>query len=45
MRIYYLEQKAHEHAFTPIGTFYWELFLIEENTYNAKNKTKYARKY
>ena len=45
MRIEYLEEKAHENAFTKLGTFYWELFLIEENTYNAKYKNKYRRKY
>ena len=45
MRIEYLEQQAHKYAFSPLGTFYWELFLVGENTYNAKNKYKYIRKY
>lgn len=45
MRINYLEEKAHENAFSKLGTFYWELFLIEEATYNAKYKSKYRRKY
>lgn len=45
MRINYLEQKAHENAFSKLGTFYWKLFLIEEVTYNAKHKDKYRRKY
>ena len=45
MRIKYLEEKAHKYAFTKLGTFYWELFLVEENTYNAKNKHRYKRKY
>lgn len=45
MKIDYLEEKAHENAFTKLGTFYWELFLAEEVTYNAKYKNKYKRKY
>ena len=45
MRIEYLEQKAHDNAFTKLGIFYWELFLVEENTYNAKHKIKYHRRY
>lgn len=45
MKIEYLENKAHEHAFTDLGTFYWELFLIEEYNYNQKNYNKYVRKY
>ena len=45
MKINYLEEKAHENAFTKLGTFYWELFLVEEVTYNAKYKSKYRRKY
>lgn len=45
MKVQYLEQQAHDNAFTKLGTFYWELFLIEEHTYNAKHKTKYQRRY
>ena len=45
MRIEYLELQAHKYAFTKLGTFYWELFLVEEITYNAKNKNLYKRKY
>ena len=45
MKIEYLELQAHKHAFTKLGTFYWELFLVEENTYNAKNKHRYKRRY
>lgn len=45
MKIEYLELQAHKYAFTPIGTFYWELFLVEENTYNAKHKYPYERRW
>ncbi len=31
-----LEQLAHEFAFTTMGTFYWENFLIGEDYYNNK---------
>lgn len=40
----YLEEQAHIHAFTPLGTFYWELFLIKEIHYNAKY-THYQRRW
>ena len=40
-----LEYLAHVNAFTKLGTFYWENFLAEEVTYNAKNKNKYIRKW
>ena len=40
-----LEFLAHVNAFTKLGTFYWENFLTEEITYNAKNKNKYIRKW
>ena len=40
-----LEYLAHINAFTKLGTFYWENFLAEEVTYNAKNKNKYIRKW
>lgn len=40
-----LEYLAHINAFTKLGTFYWENFLVEEVTYNAKNKNKYIRKW
>lgn len=43
MKIHYLEQQAHKYAFTKLGTFYWELFLVEENIYNAKHKYPYER--
>ena len=45
MKIEYLELQAHKHAFTKLGTFYWELFLVEENTYNAKHKYPYERRW
>ena len=45
MKVEYLEQQAHDNAFTKLGTFYWELFLVEEHTYNAKHKIKYQRRY
>jgi len=31
-----LEQLAHEFAFTTMGTFYWENFLIGEDYYKNK---------
>ena len=31
-----LELLAHEFAFTTMGTFYWENFLIGEDYYNNK---------
>lgn len=40
-----LEYLAHIHAFTQLGTFYYENFLIYENTYNAKHKEKYKRRW
>ena len=40
-----LEYLAHESAFTRMGTFYWENFLIGEYHYNTKYKEKYNRKY
>ena len=29
MKVEYLEQQDHDNAFTKLGTFYWELFLID----------------
>ena len=40
-----LENLAHEFAFTTMGTFYWENFLIGEEYYNSKFKTKYNRRW
>ena len=40
-----LKYLAHVNAFTKLGTLYWENFLAEEVTYNAKNKNKYIRKW
>lgn len=36
-----LEFRAHIHAFTPLGTFLWENFLIEKITYEEKFNKKY----
>ena len=40
-----LEEGAHIWAFTTLGTFYWENFLIAENYFNKKFKTKYMRRW
>ena len=39
-----LEQLAHDFAFTTLGLFYWENFLIGENYYNNKY-SKYNRRW
>ena len=39
-----LENLAHEFAFTTLGTFYWENFLIAESYYNSKFE-KYNRRW
>ncbi len=39
-----LEHLAHEFAFTTLGTFYWENFLVGEDYFNNKYAT-YNRKY
>ena len=39
-----LEYLAHIHAFTQLGTFYYENFLINEEYYNAKY-CKYKRRW
>ena len=39
-----LENLAHEFAFTRLGTFYWENFLIAEDYYNNKYN-KYNRRW
>ena len=39
-----LEYLAHVHAFTRLGTFYWENFLVGENYYNSKYG-KYNRRW
>lgn len=39
-----LEYLAHEFAFTTLGTFYWENFLVGEVYYNNKY-SKYSRKW
>lgn len=44
-KLEYLEEQAHEFAFTTLGTFYWENFLIAESYYNVKFKTKYNRRW
>lgn len=31
-----LEERAHYHAYTDLGTFYWELFLNKEVYYSSK---------
>lgn len=42
----FLEEEAHRHAFKdPLGEYYWKKFLIYENTYNAKSKEKYKRRW
>lgn len=37
-----LEEAAHEHAFTSLGTQLWELFLIKELYYNEKFGEEYG---
>jgi hypothetical protein len=44
-RLEYLEEQAHIWAFTTMGTFYWDNFLIGESYYNSKFKTKYNRRW
>ena len=39
-----LENLAHEFAFTRLGTFYWENFLIAEDYFNSKFE-KYQRRW
>lgn len=39
-----LESLAHDFAFTTLGLFYWENFLIGEYHYNGKYPT-YKRKW
>lgn len=39
-----LEDLAHIHAFTKLGTFYYENFLIKEVFFNAKFR-QYKRKW
>ena len=39
-----LESLAHEFAWTTLGTFYWENFLIAEDYYNNKHG-KYNRRW
>lgn len=39
-----LEYLAHENAFTRLGNFYWENFLVSENYYNSKYG-KYNRRW
>ncbi|MDD5794645.1 hypothetical protein ACTNDG_08880 [Clostridium sp. HCP1S3_B4] len=39
-----LETLAHIHAFTKLGTFYYEIFLINEVYFNAKFEN-YKRKW
>lgn len=41
----FLEFNAHIHFGDELGTYYWSKFLILENTYNAKNKEKYKRRW
>ena len=42
----FLEEEAHRHVFKdPLGKYYWSKFLILENTYNAKSKEKYKRRW
>ena len=42
----FLEEEAHRHAFKDeLGKYYWSKFLIYENTYNAKHKEKYKRRW
>lgn len=41
----FLEYNAHRNAYTPLGTFYWESFLIKEASYNAKFNEKYQRRW
>lgn len=40
-----LEEEAHVWAFTTLGTFYWENFLIAEEYFNKKFKTTYNRRW
>lgn len=44
-KLEHLEEQAHVWAFTTLGTFYWENFLIGEEYYNSKFKTKYNRRW
>ena len=39
-----LETLAHIHAFTKLGTFYYEIFLINEVYFNSKFEN-YKRKW
>ena len=41
----FLEYNAHIHYGGDLGAYYWSKFLIFENTYNAKNKEKYKRRW
>ena len=41
----FLEFNAHIHYGDELGTYYWGKFLILENTYNAKSKEKYKRRW
>ena len=43
-KLEHLEEQAHIWAFTTLGTFYWENFLIAENYYNSKFE-KYNRRW
>lgn len=40
----FLELKAHDNAYTPLGTFYWESFLAKETYFNSKFR-KYNRRW
>lgn len=40
-----LEYRAHVHAFTPLGTFLWENFLIQKITYEEKYNKKYINRF
>lgn len=40
-----LEEEAHIWAFTTLGTFYWQNFLIAEDYFNCKFGTKYNRRW
>jgi hypothetical protein len=44
-KLEYLEEQAHIWAFTTMGTFYWENFLIAEDYFNKKFKTIYNRRW
>ena len=39
-----LEYMAHEFAFTTMGTFYWNNFILGENYFNNKYE-KYNRRW